>query len=296
MGSSNLAAATRRAEVEFRPAAEPDIAGEHRVFVAAEHDLLSRHNFAWESPPPLEAFAPGQRHLIRNDAGRCFVAVAEGEVVGFGNAWVRGGTWFLASLFIDPGWQGMGVGRRLVELACAGVPSLGMTITDSIQPVSNALYSNWGLLPATPILSFSGEPSVEPVPGLEAGPATPEALHALDLAAYGFDRAIDHEFWASRGEARIWHRAGDPVAYTYRRPNGQVGPLGGRDPESAALALRAVLAAGGPASLAVPGSARSLVRTALAAGLRLHAPAGLLLTTDGVAPPASLAISSYGLL
>jgi hypothetical protein len=137
---------------------------------------------------------------------------------------------------------------------------------------------------------------VEPVPGLAAGPATPEVLRALDLAAYGFDRAIDHEFWASRGEGRVWRRGSEPIAYSYRRPNGQVGPLGGGDPESAALALRAELALGGPASLAVPGTSRSLVRTALTAGLRLQAPAGLLLTTDGVLSPTSLAISSYGLL
>jgi GNAT superfamily N-acetyltransferase len=295
METARSVGAGRSAEVEFRVATEEDIPGEHRVFVAAERELLTRHNFPWASPP-LDGFAPGQRHMIRNDAGRCHVAVAEGEVVGFGNTWVRGGTWFLAALFIDPGWQGLGVGRRLMELACAGVPSRGMTITDSIQPISNALYSKLGLLPATPILGFEGETRVEVVAGLATGPVTREALRSLDLAAYGFDRAIDHEFWATRGEGTVWYRGGEPVAYSYRRSNGQVGPLGGADPESAALALRAELARGGPASLGIPGTSRSLVRTALAAGLRLQAPAGLLLTTDGTIPPTSLAISSYGLL
>ena len=48
-------------------------------------------------------------------------------------------------------------------------------------------------------------------------------------------------------------------------------------------------------SLDVPGSARELVEAALAAGLRITGPPGLLLLSRGVEPPRALAISGYWL-
>ena len=60
-------------------------------------------------------------------------------------------------------------------------------------------------------------------------------------------------------------------------------------------ALEAELARHPEATVQVPGTSRSLVRAALGAGLRLVAPPGLLLVSDEVEPPRTLAISSYGL-
>jgi hypothetical protein len=45
--------------------------------------------------------------------------------------------------------------------------------------------------------------------------------------------------------------------------------------------------------LRVPGSSRTLVTTALRAGLRLTETPGLLLCSDGVEPPTALAPSGY---
>ncbi|HSO29911.1 MAG TPA: hypothetical protein VLS28_08390 [Candidatus Sulfomarinibacteraceae bacterium] len=70
----------------------------------------------------------------------------------------------------------------------------------------------------------------------------------------------------------------------------------GRDEASAAVALEAELARQPNPIVQIPGTSRSLVRIALAAGLRIVPPPGLLLTSDGVEPPRSLAIASYGLL
>jgi GNAT superfamily N-acetyltransferase len=281
--------------VRYRRATVADLAAQHAVFVAAEGELLARHGFAW-SPPPFEHLEPGFRHLLATDGERCFVAEADGRVVGYSAAFVRGDVAFLASLFIHPDVQGRGLGRQLFGLALEGAPSRRMTISDAIQPVSNALYARNGLLPATPVLGFVGEPVHPGSSGLAAVEPDAASLAALDKAGYGFDRAVDHRFWATHAIPSLWRLGEVAVAYSYRWPNGRIGPLVGRDPAMAARALQAELAGGGRVMLEVPGTSRSLVATALAAGLRLQAPPGLLLLADGLAAPTGLAISSYGLM
>ncbi len=280
--------------VSYRAATDGDIGGQHAAFLAAEGELLDRHGFGWATPPPVDALAPGFRHFLRNDADRCFVAESEGRVVGYSAAWVRGDAWFLAGLFIDPAFQGQGVGRRLIGLAMAGAPRQRMTISDAIQPISNALYTKHGMLPITPILGFGGTAAVDGPPRLVAGEPDSAALARLDQAVYGFDRAVDHEYWATQAAPTLWRRDGEPVAYSYRWPSGKIGPLGGLDEVGAAAALRAELGRGPSATLMIPGSSRSLVRVAIDSGLRLTAPPGLLLLSDSVEPPRSLAISGYG--
>jgi hypothetical protein len=152
------------------------------------------------------------------------------------------------------------------------------------------------MLPATPILGFEGEPSDTLPSGVSAVARTAAALAVLDRAAYGFDRAVDHAFWGARASATLWLRDGEPVAYSYRWPTGRIGPIAGSDEAGAASALWAELGREPRAQIEVPGTSRSLVRVALAAGLRLTAPPGLLLLSDGIEPPRSLAISSYGLM
>ena len=74
-------------------------------------------------------------------------------------------------------------------------------------------------------------------------------------------------------------------------------PLAGRNGEAAAVALQAELARreSQHADVHVPGSARRLVETGLASGLRATRPPGLLLLSERSAPPQALAISSYWL-
>lgn len=282
-------------EVVYRNATADDVEAEHAVFVAAESELLDRHGFGWAEPPSVERIAPILRHLLRHDSERCFVAEVDGRVVGYSAGFVRDETWFLASLFIEPAHQGVGIGRRLFELACTGAPRNRITISDAIQPASNALYAKHGLLPATPIIGFAGRPTLAGSSELVAAEPAAAALALLDRVAYGFDRAVDHAFWAAEATPTLWLRGGEAVAYSYHWPSGRIGPLAGRDEESAAAALRAELARQPAPKIEIPGTSRSLVRVALAAGLRIITPPGLLLLSDGIEPPRTLAISSYGL-
>ena len=276
----------------FRLATEADVAAEHQVFVRAEGGLLRGYGIPWPEPP-LRWFDAIARHLLATDPARCHLAVVDGQVAGFSFAWVRDGVWFLAALFVDPDHHGQGIGGRLFDLAAAGAPARQVTITDAIQPVSNALYARHGLVPTTPVLKFTGAPSVDASAGLEAGAPGPGDLVELDRFGYGFERTADHAFWSRLSRCTVWRRAGRPVAYAYRSLTGSIGPLVGRDAAAAAEALSAELARTKQASVVIPGTARRLVEVALGAGLRLAPSQGNLLLSSEMPAPTSLAISDY---
>ena len=286
--------------MEFRPAAEVDLEDEYAVFVAAQHELHSRRGVEWPVLPfdPAGRWVAVHRHLLTHDGERSFVAEDGNRIVGFTAAIVRGDCWYFSALFVDPAYQGKGVGRRLLDLAWDGSCRRRMTITEAIQPVSNTLYASRGLLPVTPILDLAGEPRIGPVEDLAPSATDPDALRMLDSAAYGFDRSVDHEFWARTcSRATLWRRHDEPVAYTYLSPFG-VGPVAGRDASSAAQALQAELArcAGREIEMAVPGTAIALVDIALRAGLRFTDPGLLLLSPADQQPPSALALHSYWLM
>jgi GNAT superfamily N-acetyltransferase len=284
--------------VEFRRAVEPDLRAEYEVFVAAQGELLQRHGLQWSASPFQDWSAP-HRHLLTEDGERSVVALDGERLAGFSAALVRGDTWFLSALFVSPEYQGRRVGRDLLDRSWAGDYRRRMTITESIQPVSTGMYARRGLIPTTPILTLSGVPRCDLPAGLEAVPPEPEALATLDHAAYGFDRAADHRFWRQRAaQANLWLLAGEPIAYAYVDRHGLIGPLAGRDGAAAALALRAELARreSRPAAVLLPGTAPRMVEAALASGVRLTGPPGLLLLSDGTDPPQALAISGYWLL
>lgn len=283
--------------MEFRRATELDLRAEYDLFVAAEGELWHGHGLPWTASP-FQAWRAPQRHLLTEDGERSFVALDGERLAGFSAALARDDTWFLAALFVSPGYQGRRVGRELLDRSWAGEFRRRLTITDSIQPVSTGMYARRGLIPTTPILTLSGAPRCELPAGLEAVPPEAAVLATLDRGAYGFDRAVDHRFWGARAaQANLWLLAGEPVADSYVDGQGLIGPLAGRDGAAAALALRAELAcrASRPAEVLLPGTARSLVQTALVCGLRLTGPPGLLLLSDGIDPPQALAISGYWL-
>ncbi len=262
------------------------------MFCRAEGGLRLSHGFAWVDPP-FGWFAPIARHLLAIDPDRCHVAEAGGQVVGFSAAFVRDSVWFLAALFIHPDHQGQGIGRALFELSARDAPPGRITITDAIQPVSNALYARYGIIPTTPLLLFEGRPSVEGPILLEPDRPRPGELKMLDRAGYGFERTVDHDYWQRQRRCTVWRRDDAPIAYAYRALTGSIGPLAGLDPASAADALRAELARAQRASVLVPGTARGMVEAAVGADLRLVSPPGFLLLSSEVRAPESLAISDY---
>lgn len=280
--------------VRYRSAIDADVAAEHAIFCTAVGALHRARNYPW-TDPPLAEFAKNRAHIQSTDPERCWAAELDGRLVGYTRAIVRDGTWFFASLFIDPAAQGRGIGRHLFELAVEGAPRRRLTITDSIQPISNALYGTKGLLPVAPLVRLTGRAVDVGTPALERSEATIEDLAKVDRAAYGFERGLDHPYWASRGTRHAWSRDGRLVAWSYRWSNGTIGPLAAVDPQSAAETLLAELALDPVTRIELPATARPLLAAGLEAGLRIDPPMGLLLASDGVQAPTSLAIGTYGL-
>jgi GNAT superfamily N-acetyltransferase len=277
-----------RARVPALTAASILGAALHELFLASIGGVFRPHAFA-PPQPSFDVFAGQQRHI--RATGTSVVAHDGPRIAGFASAWARGHDWFLASLFVAADVQGGGIGRALLD-AVWGDHARRRTITDAIQPVSNMLYGRRGLVPATPLLAFSGRPARSEAP-LTAG-AGPVA--AIDAAAYGFDRRVDHDHWSGIAERTVWLRDAVPVAYSYRFADGTLGPVAGVDPAAAATALESELArADDPVRVRMPGSSRTLVEVALRAGLTLSPTPGLLLLSEGVRPPTSLAIASFSL-
>src|SRR3954451_22011511 len=248
--------------MELRPTADGDLPALHALFRAAVASVYEPHRFV-PPAPPLAVFESLQRHVA--GTGTSVAAEEDGRLLGFGAAWQRGDDWFLASLFVDPTVHGRGVGSALLDAVWGAAPRR-RTITDAIQPVSNALYGRRGLIPATPILTFTGRPQCN------APQVRPEGadIAAIDLAAYGFDRAVDHAYWERYAQRTTW-----PGAYSYVFPGGDIGPIAGRDPLAAASALAGELErADGEVRVRIPGSSRALVEVAVRAGLRLRPPPG----------------------
>jgi GNAT superfamily N-acetyltransferase len=285
----------------YRRATEDDLAGEFAVFIAAEEELRNRRGIPFTGPPfdPAGRWAQVHRHVIAHDGERAYVAEEDGWVIGFAAAIVRGDLWYLSALFIDPTHQGRGIGKQLLDRVWGSGYRWRATITEAIQPVSNGLYARRGMLPLTPVLSLSGRPRIEVDPSLEAAELDAAALRAIDLAAYGFDRAVDHELFARfTDRGTLWLRGGEPCAYSYRGGfAGAIGPVAGLDAETAAAALRNQLALNADAEVQVdiPGTASALVSVALEAGLRFSDP-GLLLLSPPERAPTAYAIHSYWLL
>jgi GNAT superfamily N-acetyltransferase len=266
--------------VELRPTTDGDLPALHATFMDAIATVFAPRGFDVPTPS-VDIFSNLQRHVLATGVGS--VAEEEGDVVGFGSAWTRGEDWFLACLFVRGRAQGRGVGPRLLD-AVWGDARRRRTVTDAIQPVSNVLYGRRGLVPVTPLLTFSGVPQLDA--NAEEAPAD---VAAIDASAYGFDRTIDHRYWELHARRTDWSDA-----YSYAFPGGDIGPVAAATPAAAARALAAELAnSDGPVRVRIPGSARELVQVALRASLRLGAVPGLVLCSPGVEPPTALAPSGY---
>jgi hypothetical protein len=199
-------------------------------------------------------------------------------------------------LFVHPDEQARGLGRTLLGavLPDTGDPAALATCTDAAQPISNALYARYGLVPRMPVLELVGRPDrdgpaalpgdVRAVPfellaaGSTDGPGPRRlaaAVEAMDRATLGYAHPQDHAFLAASGRLGHLYEAGDGrvVGYGYVSPVGRIGPLAVEDaallPGVLGHLLRAVEPAGVFATW-VPGAAGPAVTSLLDAGLRIE--------------------------
>jgi hypothetical protein len=198
-------------------------------------------------------------------------------------------------LFVLPELQGAGVGRRLVERVLPTDDGIARaTATDSVQPISNALYATFGIAPRMPLLNLSGLPErpeafgplpsgVVPVPfdTIAAGPpdgpghrALVTAIDALDREVMGASHPMDHRFLRAESRRGWLYNGpdGGPLGYGYAGEAGRLGPVAVRD--EALLApilghLTSAVVPRGAFATWVGGAADRALVPLLAAGFRL---------------------------
>jgi GNAT superfamily N-acetyltransferase len=329
MGEMPAIRPAREGAVTCRPATEADLDACTRIWKAAIDDYQGRLN----QPPMPEELGPLRRllaHTLGTDPDRFWIASdgrgpeGDGQSIGFASATVRGDLWFLAMLFVTPGYQGDGIGSMLLDRTLAGcdpaaraaaVASVGEggavtrwgTCTDAAQPISNGLYARRGIVPRVPIWRVVGEirrPSaLPPLPGsLQAVPfeeiaeGTPdghrrlaEAVNELDLAILGLEHGRDHAFLRREGRSGLLvrERSGRVAGYGYASGVGRIGPIASLDPALMPAILGAVVretSAPGPIAGWVPGSATAATAALLNAGLRFEGFPGLVCWSDGPMP------------
>jgi len=318
-GAEPIIASVRRVEgegpgseepAELRPGRPDDLSACAEVWDAGISDYQRRLNqpvLGGDLEPVRRLLA----HLLETDPERFWVATRrapEGErIIGFGSATIRGDVWFLAMLFVLPEAQASGIGRALlartfpdgVEPDQVG-PSLPAatvlgTVTDSAQPISNALYARCGIVPRLPIFHLVGRPQrpdallplppgIVPIPFDEIAAGPPDgpghrllvdAVGEIDEALLGYERAADHRFARRDGRVGFLYRGPDgrPIGYGYSSAIGRVGPVAAlEEPLLAPIVghLLTSLEPRGASSLWVPGAAGESIRTLLRAGLRIE--------------------------
>ena len=243
-------------------------------------------------------------HLSGTDPDRFVVATrkepetGEERILAFAAALVRERLWFLSMLFVAPDVQAAGIGRGLLAEVMprdAIDDAVMATATDSAQPISNALYASFGIVPRMPLFNLVGLPErpdafdplpsgVTPVPfeTIAAGGTAPGSGHAalaetvdtLDRDVLGVAHPADHRYLRQESRRGWLYRGPDgaPLGYGYATEAGRVGPVAVRDPALITPILghlMSVVQPRGAFALWLPGAAGRAVTAALRAGFRL---------------------------
>lgn len=292
-------AATAPAGVEFRPAKTDDLETCAQIWRISINDYTRRLNQP-DIPDDFAAILRLYAHLRTTDPDGFVVAERRDDnrrrrIVAFVSALRREHLWFLSMLFVLPAEQGTGLGRALLTSV---MPPPGMsplaTCTDTLQPISNALYAALGIPPRMPLLRLVGLPDRphglpplpvgvravsfdEIAPGSSGGigaVAFEDELAALDRGSVGFAHPEDHVLVRDEGRRGTLYlsEAGEPVGYGYASEAGRIGPVAVR--EAALLApilgdLVTNTAARGAFGVWVPGAAGEATMALLQAGFRI---------------------------
>ena len=290
------------ADLTFRPVAPGELPACATIWRAAINDYivpLGQEELSEEFNPLLRLYA----HLQSSDPDRFVVATVpdgSGErIVAFTAAVERERFWYLSMLFVLPEFQGASLGRALLARVLPdGDASARGTATDSAQPISNALYASYGIVPRMPFLSLSGLPhrpeAFGPLPSgvaaipfdeIARGPGEPggdglghrvlvDAIDAIDRELLGFAHPLDHRFLRGEGRRGWLYRGPDGAAlgYGYAGEAGRVGPIAVRDDALLGPVLGHLTSAvvpRGAFAFWVGGAADRAIVPALAAGFRL---------------------------
>lgn len=278
--------------ITYRVAREQDLGSTYQVFVTATNHLAAAHNFAQQAEnkaPPNRALA-FRHHALKHDPERFWVAEDAKTIVAFGVSQLREDLCYLAALHVLPGYQGHGIGRRLLQLCMGKDQAPGArvwtTIADSLNPVSNGLYAHFGMYQWVPLMPLAGMVSGgrinwdkshhQPASLSASNELQLEALAQVDKHVLNLRREIDHQLWLAQPDltAYLFGEPSNPRGYAYLSASGAIGPVAVKNKSDWIEILAFCLASlkDRRVEIKVPGLCHEGLRYLLGRGLRFGRP------------------------
>jgi GNAT superfamily N-acetyltransferase len=179
------------------------------------------------------------KHLLAEDAGGCWVAESDGNVVGVALALLRDDLWGLSMLAVRPDRQAKGIGRQLLAASLTyAAKAERLMILSTSDPKAMACYANAGF-DLHPQVAARGKARRTPPPDPRVRAGGPDDAGLADdvdravrrAARYG-DQVVLAETW-SMYVVDDAHGRG----YAYMRDNGEVEAVAATDQATATALL-----------------------------------------------------------
>lgn len=208
--------------------------------VTAIADLFARQGAEWEVD--LDTFfakmKPYLDHLAVH-AAEWWVAEdpSDGSLLGYARSVERGGLFELSELFVRPGRQSSGLGRRLIDLAYA--PGRGevrlIIATSDVRALARYYAAGTAVrfpiaeMTAPPNASSAGTLDARMLQAVRASLDDVPKLAEIETAVVGYPRDADYPWLIEHREGWLYRRDGLAVAFAFLSDGG-TGPIAALEP------------------------------------------------------------------
>ena len=240
-------------DVGFREGTARDLAATFAVSERAIHDVAVRQGVMPAGTAPTESSIRShwlrQRGMLEflaaQPGGRYWIAEQDDKPVAFARVVRFGAIEELTELMVEPGHQGKGLGRALLERCWPGdpTPDLGRVVVASGAPADLTIYPDFGVMPVTGhwhlrvrterfLERRAQEVDVrEPSVHVLAPPRAVGEWQRLEPAAVEHERPELHEFFArDRTCLATVAEDGQATGLCWVSSHGEIGPAVGATP------------------------------------------------------------------
>lgn len=279
-------------DIIYRPAGAADIPDVARVYREALSGLNRRHGYEYRSVK-TRPVNPFYAFTLEHESEQFQVAESGGVVVGAAISWTRPPLWFLSHLFIEPRFQGIGIGRALLTRVLVSAKRSDIRVrgvmTALFNTVSTGLYSDFNMKSRETMWFMTGKARAiraeigrsddagryEKLSGTDDVVRT---LSGIDEKVLGYSRELHHRYFFGLPEVECYgiFKEDEATGYVYLWPDGHIGPAAAK--HIAALyktlpfALLRAAERSGTVSVIAPVSGIGVMKLLLAAGLSADYP------------------------